>query len=81
MTVHLLKIRQEYYEAVQSGAKRFEVRKNDRAYAVGDLLALMAPNEHQTAFIVRITYILDADQFPEGIKPGYCVLGIEDAFL
>ena len=51
---------------------------NNRAYAVGDLLALMAPNDHQTAFIVRVTYILDADQFPEGIRPGYCVLGIED---
>ena len=39
---HHLKIQSEYYEAVRSGAKRFEVRRDDRVprYAVGDTLIL-----------------------------------------
>ena len=38
--VHALKIYPEYYEAVKSGKKPFEVRKNDRDFKVGDILAL-----------------------------------------
>lgn len=31
-TIHELKILPEYFEAVVSGDKRFEIRKNDRNY-------------------------------------------------
>ena len=34
--VHELKCWPEYFEAVISGAKTFEVRKNDRDFAVRD---------------------------------------------
>lgn len=37
---HELKILPEYFEAVVSGEKRFEVRKDDRGYEVGDALLL-----------------------------------------
>jgi ASC-1-like (ASCH) protein len=37
---HELKIHPEYFEAVLSGEKRFEFRKCDREYQVGDVLHL-----------------------------------------
>lgn len=43
--IHALKITPNYYEAVKTGAKPFEVRKNDREFVVGDYLALRAINE------------------------------------
>ena len=35
-----LKILPEYFEAVKSGKKTFELRKNDRDFCVGDILIL-----------------------------------------
>jgi ASC-1-like (ASCH) protein len=37
---HELKILPEYFEAVRSGEKRFELRKNDRNFKVGDWVGL-----------------------------------------
>lgn len=40
MTTHRIKIDTEYVDAVLSGIKPFEVRRNDRAYQVGDYLLM-----------------------------------------
>ena len=40
MTVHELKVIPPYLDALVSGSKTFEVRKNDRAYQRGDVLRL-----------------------------------------
>lgn len=40
MKIHELKLSTDYFIAVESGQKRFEIRKNDRDFKVGDLLAL-----------------------------------------
>jgi hypothetical protein len=68
------------YDAVLSGKKTFEVRKNDRDFREGDILLLNkwdnVKNEYagsQTA--MSITYVLVGGQF--GIEPGYCVLGLK----
>lgn len=37
---HRLKTWPEYFEAIASGAKTFEVRRDDRGFAVGDMLVL-----------------------------------------
>ena len=37
---HELKTDAKVFEAVKLGEKTFEIRKDDRAYAVGDLLIL-----------------------------------------
>lgn len=37
---HELKCHEEFYEAVISGHKTFEIRKNDRGFQAGDLLLL-----------------------------------------
>lgn len=72
-----LKIRPEYFKEVRSGYKRFELRKNDRDYAVGDILVL---NEYDGAeytgesIKVQVRYILK--NCPEyGLQQGYCILG------
>ena len=38
--IHELKCEKQYFEAVASGKKTFEVRHNDRPFMVGDYLAL-----------------------------------------
>lgn len=74
-TIHELKILPEYFEAVVSGDKRFEIRKNDRNYEKGDILRL---NEYQDGqytgdvHVAEITYITDYAQ-----QDGYVVLGIK----
>ncbi|MGH1816612.1 DUF3850 domain-containing protein [Enterococcus casseliflavus] len=73
---HNLKILPEYFEAVVSGKKTFEVRKNDRDFQVGDEVLL----EEFTLFggytgaraLVKITYITDYAQ-----KNGFVVFAHE----
>lgn len=40
MKTHKLKCWPEFFEAVRTGRKRFEMRYDDRGYAVGDMLFL-----------------------------------------
>ena len=40
MTRHELKTWPKYFAAVRSGQKRFEIRRNDRDFKVGDILVL-----------------------------------------
>lgn len=74
--IHKLKIRPEYFKAVSSGEKKFEIRKNDRDFNVGDFLVLREYTNECTGrqTIFKVTYIL-AD--PEFLKPGYVALSIE----
>ncbi|WP_422698913.1 DUF3850 domain-containing protein [Enterococcus durans] len=84
---HELKILPEYFEAVVSGRKQFEIRKNDRDYKVGDQLILRecrtyiqqdlhglfkaAYSYTGNSYKAMITYITDYMQ-----RGGYVVLGI-----
>lgn len=77
---HELKIKPNYYISVMSGVKRFELRKFDREYEVGDLIKFIVINDNGQTFktenVYKITYILsDCEQY--GLKYGYCILGIE----
>ncbi|MBC1935200.1 DUF3850 domain-containing protein [Listeria grandensis] len=75
VTVHSLKIFPEFFEAVRSGAKKAEVRDNDRNFKVNDTILL---HEYENGIYtgeilcVRITYISDYNQ-----PPGQVVLSIE----
>lgn len=40
MTTHTLKSWPEFFVDIASGAKTFELRKNDRRYRIGDILVL-----------------------------------------
>lgn len=63
--IHDLKILPEFYEAVLSNEKTFEIRRNDREYLVGDCLIL---NEYCEGKYTgrqvkgRITYITNYEQ-------------------
>jgi hypothetical protein len=76
--VHYLKTWPEYFQAVQANKKKFEVRKNDRNFQVGDLLSLdeFIPGIGYTgrSSIRNITYILNDPQF---VKEGYVIMSIE----
>lgn len=78
MARHRLKTLAPFFEAVLSGAKPFEVRLNDRGFAVGDTLHLIetdrAGAETGRACERRVTYILDGGQF--GVEPDYVVMGV-----
>lgn len=77
---HTLKIKLEYYQAIVSGRKTFEVRKDDRNFEVGDYINFVVMDGfywEYTNETYRITYKLTAGEFPEGIQRGYCVLSIE----
>ena len=78
MRIHELKISPQYFEDVKNKKKRFEIRKDDRDFNVGDLITLKEyDNGKYTGRVIEyipIRYILR--NVPEyGLKDGYCVLG------
>ena len=87
MTTHIVKSWPEFFEQVKSGNKRFELRKNDRDYKIGDLIRLREWEPYTQVYsgcelLLRITHMLEATG-PGGIEPyrglaaGYAILGIE----
>lgn len=74
--IHELKILPMYFEAVISGKKTFEIRKADRPYKVGDLLALNEFDKGHTgnSCIVYIDYILNDKAF---CLEGYVTMSIK----
>lgn len=78
-SIHFLKCWPEQFDAIVEGAKTFDVRINDRPFALGDVVVMLGyyPNEkyYSNRSVPKIiTYILDGGQF--GVKEGYCVLGL-----
>lgn len=74
--IHELKTIPEYFEAVQSELKTFEVRKADRPFAVDDFLALNEYTEYGytgRCILVRVTYILKSKEY---CKDGYWIMGV-----
>lgn len=75
--IHELKILPQYYDAVISNIKHFELRKDDRDYQVGDFLVLKEWHNgnytgRETGF--KIEYILrNCSEY--GLMDGYCILG------
>ena len=86
MKLHNLKIKSEFFLDVEDGNKEFEVRYNDRDYNVGDLINFIPIDDYNepieiigvdTNNLYRIKYILTDKDFPDGLKEGYVVLGIQ----
>lgn len=84
--VHELKCAPAAFDAIASGEKTFEVRKNDRFFQRGDLVRLLrlynAPlvgnfvetdHEGKPKHVLEfeIGWMLQGGQY--GIEPGYCV--------
>ena len=79
--IHELKILPEYFEAVIEGRKTFEIRKNDRVFEIGDMLALneYADGKRYTgnSCLVYVDYILRG----EYCKEGYVVMSIKPCIV
>ena len=76
---HECKTWEEYFQPMFDGEKRFEGRKDDRNYQVGDYMRLrewsVSDKEYTGREItVEITYKLSGGQF--GIEDGWCVLSV-----
>lgn len=77
--IHGLKIRPKYFDAVRSGEKTFELRRNDRDFRVGDYLALNEwDGESYTGRteLVKVTYMLTPNDIMT-CQGGYVVMSIE----
>lgn len=77
---HHLKTWPEFFEPIQLGEKKFEVRKNDRDFMIGDILILEEYDPETETYTGRImkrtvSYTLLGGQF--GIEEGYIVMSIK----
>lgn len=74
--IHELKLRREFFDYVRFGMKKFEIRKDDRGFNVGDTLVLKEIDEaggETGRYLVRqVDYIYRG----EFCLPGYCVMSI-----
>lgn len=75
---HELKTWPACFAAVESGAKPFDVRENDRNYQVGDVLLLREyepETEHYSGrtLLRSVSYVLLGGSF--GLEAGWCVVG------
>ena len=77
--VHELKIQPKYFKMVKWGIKKFELRKDDRNYKVGDLITLREyeNGEYTGKEIKNLPIWCILRDCPEyGLKEGYCILGL-----
>lgn len=90
MTEHLLKTWPNCFEAVRFGRKRFEWRRDDRGFEVGDILVLKRwdpakgllgggfvdynDQSYENTLRVRVTYIARG---LFDIPHGFCIMSIE----
>ncbi|WP_100488582.1 DUF3850 domain-containing protein [Sporolactobacillus pectinivorans] len=76
MAIHEIKILPEYFAAVVSGDKTFEIRKNDHDYKLGDTVTLneWTKEKGYTGYRTSKTigYITDFEQ-----KPGFVVFSLK----
>ena len=89
MTEHEVKCWPEFFKDIWNRKKRFELRRNDRNYKVGDKLRIKEYNPSEVGneytgleTCNNITYILgnknDCEKF--GLMPGFVILGIDQTF-
>lgn len=79
-TIHNLKILPEYFKAVKSGKKTFEVRENDRGFKTGDYLILQEITPLSGVLTgrnikVKVIYILAGGSY--GIAENYVIMSIK----
>lgn len=78
MARHELKTVNPYFSEVWNGNKKFEVRRNDRFFAVNDILILreydpLAATYSGRFIMCLVDYILSSF---EGLAPGYVALSV-----
>ena len=79
MAKHWLKTWPRFFAAVETGIKRFEIRRKDRDFKIGDLVVLEEWEPETEAYSGRkidalITYVTDFEQKPDFIVFGFLAL-------
>jgi hypothetical protein len=80
---HVLKTENPYFDQVWNKEKTFEFRENDRGFRVNNLLMLKEYDKVTNSFsgreiLVRVTYILNIDQFVQiDAHYGYVIMSIK----
>lgn len=75
--VHRLKTLPDFYKAVRSGEKMFEIRKNDRDFKVGDLLVLEEWSQ-ETGYTGREEWRFVTYMTPYAQQDGYVVMSLKE---
>jgi hypothetical protein len=84
MALHELKVWPQYYEALADGSKAFELRKDDRGFAIGDELILREYSPGSDEYTGRamskvVSYMVRGDDpmgYAFGLRTGFVVLGL-----
>jgi hypothetical protein len=85
MKTHNLKTWPEYFEALKTGLKDFEVRYNDRQFAIGDTVICEEYDpeiKEYTGAVLHFTIKYkccwnDDVIMGTALKVGYCILGLQ----
>ena len=81
--LHTKKIQHKYFEDILKNGKKFEIRKNDCDYQVGDFVILAEYDGEKpmnNSALVEITYVLkDIPQY--GLDKDYCIFGFVERWL
>jgi hypothetical protein len=81
---HGLKTVQPFFGMVWRGEKTAEIRKHDRNFKPGDVLILQEWSEAEgysgCYMETPITSIVTAEEFPDGLSEGYCLLSFGPIF-
>lgn len=81
MTLHEVRLKEQYCDAVLKGEKNFEVRKNDRGYQKGDHIKFIPVDKDGMCEVFHevkyeefvITYVHSG----YGLENGFVILGIQ----
>lgn len=85
MTTHILKSWPPFFTAIVAGERQHELRRDDRGYAVGDVLELREYDPAALAFTGRscavlVTALTSAEHpcavSDEGLATGFCIMSI-----
>lgn len=79
---HYLKLETIFYQHVENGAKRFEIRKNDKDYMKYDLVyfkeVVGGVETGRESKQYTIEYVLDSKAGGKyGLGEGYCIFGFK----
>ena len=81
--LHKKKIQHKYFEDILKNGKKFEIRKNDCDYQVGDFVFLVEYDGEiltNNSIFAEITYVLK--DIPEyGLDKDYCIFGFKIKWL
>lgn len=77
--IHVLKIWPIYYEAVLEGRKRFEIRRNDRDFKVGDCMVVQEfdPVTETYAGEMQTLVVTYMAQGVFGLPADVCVMSVD----